>query len=359
MTAPHQASAPSPSIILLPDARLDSVGDGFVLLGTDGANVLWAVVGKDGVIVGDEQSIPIPAHTAGPWFAAAGKNAPGDQIVIAFVAGASGPAGDVDLSTFTVQIDGTAPTLPASSGRIPAAANVTMMTGRAGMHAGIAWAVPGTTTISARIVGGDGLAVAGDWTLGSVQDFSCLRFSPGKGDLTLGYLDLSGTPPAYVFVVSEIDAGGTPQQPFRLPVGNEPVDSPSCVQLVATDKGYGVAWHSMGVATYFGAYNPPSTHFQSYRVLWDVVAPLPLGGLGWLGKNYAVVFARPGGPEVWPIDAMGQRQGFLDVFPSRVAHTGALSTQPVGSILYATYADYSDKVGTSTGSREWVKVSCP
>ncbi len=361
MIAPHQAAAPSPSIMLLPDARLDAVGDGFVLLGTDGANVLWAVVGRDGVIVGDEQSVPVPAHSSGPWFAVAGTNAPRDHVVIAFVAGAAGPAGDVELSTFSVQIDGTAPTLPVSSGRIPAAADVTMMSGRGGLHAGIAWAVPGKTTISARIVGGNGVAVGNDLAVASVEDFNCLRFSPGKGDLTLGYVDLSGTPPAYNFVATEIDAAGTLQPFFKLSIGAQPVESPGCVQLVPTDKGYGIAWHSVGVATYFSPYDSSSTHLQSYHVLYDVEArPVPvLGGLGWLGKNYAVVFARVEGAEVWPINAMGQKQGDLPVFPSAVGHTGALSTQPVGSVLYATYADYADKVNVGAGSRQWVKVSCP
>ena len=114
----------------------------------------------------------------------------------------------------------------------------------------------------------------------------------------------------------------------------------------------------------FAVYEPGiSTQLPSYVVLPDVeVRAVPnLGGLGWTGKNYAMVFAHSTGAEVWPIDFMGHRQGTLPVFPSAVGHTGTLSTQQVGSALYATYADYTDADAgaTTAGLRFLIKVSCP
>lgn len=358
VTVAHQTVPPAMSLMLLPDARLDVVGDAFVLLGTDGSNVRWAVLGKDGVVVGDEQSIAVPPHSAGPWFAVAGTSAPRDHVVVAFVPADAATVGSVELMTLSVQIDGTSPTLPVSSGQIPAGARVTMMSGRGGMNAGIAWARQGQTDILARIVGGSGLPAGQDLMLGSVAgNFECLRFSPGKADLTLGYVDLSGTPSAIAFVGVEVDANGTARSPFRLSIGKE---VPGCVELVSTDKGYGLAWHN-DIGTYFSVFDPASMQLASVLVASNVRFPVEprLGGLGWLGKTYAVVFARDQGAETWPIDANGHTQGVLPVFPSKVGHTGSLSTQPIGSALYATYADYADSTATSAGTRLLVKVSCP
>lgn len=349
-------------LTLLPDARLDRVGDGFVLLGSDGGNVLWASLGTNGII-GPEHMIAVPAHVGRPWFAVAGTTGPMDHLVVAYVPAAAATTGMVDLMTFAVGFDNTTPTLPVAVGRIPAAAEVAMMSGRGGMHAALTWRVSGTSTISAQVLGGDGRAIGEVLVLGNVGNSSCLRFLPGKGDLTIGYADLSATPLSPTFVAREISAAGIPQNPFTLRIGNQ---LPSCVELVPTDTGYGVAWHSEKIGTFFGVFEPTSSQFPNQPVLDDVrVAkedqPVILGGVGWLGKQYAVVFARPKGAEVWPIDAMGHRMGSLPVLPSDVGNTGTLSTQPVGSVFYATYADYAsaDPANQSSGIRFLVKVSCP
>lgn len=347
-------------LTLLPDARLDRVGDGFVLLGSDGDNVRWASLGTEGVI-GAEHFIAVPAHVGQPWFAVAGTSGPMDHLVVAYIPAGAAATGMVDLMTFSVEFDNTMPTLPVAVGQIPATAQVAVGSGRGGMQAALTWGVPGTTNISARILGGDGRAIGADLVLGSVEDFDCLGFTPGKGDLTVGYVDGSGTPPAYKFLGIEISATRILQPAFTLPIGNQ---RPGCVELVPTDTGYALAWHSSGIGTYFGVFEPSTSQFPNQLVLGDVRVsgePPNLGGLGWMGKQYALVFARDTGAEVWPIDAMGHRKGSLPVFPSTVGHTGALSTQPVGAVLYATYADYTyaDPANRSAGVRFLVKVSCP
>lgn len=349
-------------LTLLPDARLDAVGDRFVLLGSDGSRVRWASLSQTGTL-GPEHEIDVPDHDAGPWFAVAGVATPADRLVVAYVPKGAGTAGMGDLMTFAVQFDGTLPTEAAAAGKIPLGpgVQVTMASGRGGMRAGIAWGTVGSTSLAVRLLDGDGHAVGGDLPLGTVSAFDCLRFLPGKGDLTVGYLDLSGTPPVPVFLATEIASSGAAQALFRLQVGRE---VPECADMTPTDTGYGIAWHTEGIGFSFGVFDPSKPNsFPSRMFLGDVrflpaKAP-PLGGVGWMGKNYAVGFARKEGAEVRMIDAMGNDAGKLPVFPSTAGHTGSLSTQPVGSALYATYADYRDAGSTSAGRRFLVKVSCP
>jgi len=347
-------------LTLLPDARLDAVGDHFVLLGSDETMVRWATLSQTGTL-GAEHEIQVPEHDAGPWFAVAGSAVPGDRLIVAYVAKGAG-TGMGDLMTFAVQSDGTLPMDAAAAGKISlgAGVRVTMASARGGMRAGIAWGTTGSTSLAVRLLDGDG-RVAGDLPLGTVGAFDCLRFLPGKGDLTVGYLDESGTPPVPVFTATEIAASGAAQTPFRLQVGRE---IPECVDMTPAETGYGLAWHTEGIGFSFGVFDPAkSNSFPSRMFLGDVrflpaKAP-PLGGLGWMGKNYAIGFARTEGAEIRLIDAAGNEVGKLPVFPSTAGHTGTLSTQPVGTALYATYADYPSAGSTAAGRRFLVKVSCP
>lgn len=350
-------------LTLLRDARLDAIGDAFVLLGSDpsGSTVRWVRLSRTGS-TGAEHEIDVPEHVAGPWFAVAGSAAPMDRLIVAYVAPGAPVTGMADLMTFTVQFDGTLPTLPTVAGPIAvgAGARVTMASGREGMHAGIAWGTTGSTSLAARILDGDGKPVGADLALGTVNAFDCLRFLPGKGDLTIGYVDQSGTPPMPVFQATEITPAGTPQTPFRVHVGKE---LPECIEMTPADTGYGIAWHTEGIGFSFGVFQPTEASFPSRMFLGDIrflpaKAP-PLGGVGWMGKHYAIGFARPGGAEVRLVDAMANDAGKLPVFPSASGHTGTLSTQPVGMALYGTYADYPSATSTTTGQRFLVGVTCP
>lgn len=349
-------------LTLLSDARLDVVGDAFVLIGTDGATVRWANLSHEGVLGPQHQYDLTDAHLAGPWAALAGSDAAGDRLLVAFVADGAVSTGTADLMVYALHSDGTLPVGPTVAGKIAIGANakVVMSSGRGGMHAGVAWGTTGSSTLTARVLDGEGRIVGSDLTLGTVGAFDCLGFLPGKGDLTVGYLDESGTPPVPTFQATEISAAGTAPVPFRLQVGKE---VPECIELAPTDTGYGVAWHTAGIGFSFGVFEPSQPTFPSRMFLGDIrflpaQAP-PLGGVGWMGKQYAIGFARGEGAEVRLIDAMGNEKGKLPVFPSTLGHTGRLSTQPVGMALYATYADYKDAAATTAGQRFLVKVSCP
>lgn len=358
------ADQPGPAVtplMLLPGARLDVVGGGFVLLGTDGTYVRWAQLTGEGIVMGQEHAIPVPEHSGGPWFGVAGLNAPGDHLVVAYLPVDAPEYGTTDLMTFSVRIDNTDPTLPVPSGPVPVAARakVSMMSGRAGMHAGVAWGAPGQSTLWARLLGGDGLPIASDLNLGTVQDSGCLRFSPGHGDLTVGYVDLTGSPPDPVFVATEISETGVPTVPVRLRLGKP---RPGCVELAPSAQGYALAWHSAGLGTSFGTYEPARAGFPSRLVLSDVRVdgPLPrLGGVSWLGRDFALVFAWRQGAQVWPLDAGGQSRGTVPLLPSAAANTGTVSVQGVGTTMYVTYADYPSLQDRTTGSRLFARVTCP
>lgn len=366
VTVPRQAHPTATPLLLLPQARLDAVGDVFVLMGTDGARVYWAVLGKDGVAIGDEHSVAVPAHAAGPWFAVAGVGTPQDHLLIATMAPdepGSVSSGNRELVISSYAIDAPAAVSTVVSGTIPTTAEIAMRSGRAGLHAAIAWASPGQTRVMARVLGGDGVAVGTDLDLGEVGDTvsGCLRFSAGKGDLTLGFVDTS-VPGAPLFVASEIASDGSLTDPLRLHLGKVVPELPGCVELAPAGDGYGVAWHSAGVGIYFGVYNPSRREFPNVLVRSDVRvrgAVPGVSGVGWMGKSYAILFAQDRGAEIWPLDANGNRQGELPILPSVSGYIGNVSTQSVGTAMYATYADYPSADDHSNGSRLLVKVSCP
>lgn len=373
----EQHRFPGSPLTLLPDARLDRIGDTFVLLGTDGNDVLWAALNADGTMGPEHVYQLTQPHLGPPLFAVAGASAAMDRLVVAYVPADAATVGSVNLMTVVVGFDNTMPTLPVSSGGVAAGAHMVAISGRGGRHAGIAWAVPGRTDVMVRVLTGDGQPAVPDINLGNVGDFSCLRFLPGREDLTIGYVDLTGMPtPMPAFVGAEINlagqigVSGMGMPSFRLELGSQ---TPGCFDLAPTTSGcgpnavapcYGVAWHGAGIGTFFGVLDPVNKSFPSNPVLHDVRVqgtPPDVGGLGWTGKDYALVFTHTNGAEIWPIDAMGQRQGALPVLPSAAGHTGTVSTQPVGTALYLTYADYSsaDPANTSDGQRFLVRVTCP
>jgi hypothetical protein len=317
---------PATPLSLLSRARLDRVDAGFVLLGTAGDSVRWM------------------------------------RLSVAAEPGA--PAGTVSLVTASVPFAGGAlsPAQPVSL--IPDArvrnVQVVMAGGRAGRQAAIAWGERGSTAISALLLSGDGAPAGAPLDLGRVGDFDCLRFSPGAGDLTIGYVDLSSTPPRPRFVLAELDANGVVSANHAMSLGER---VPGCVELVATDAGYGLAWHNE-VGTYLGVYERKSAAFRATLVVGDVRlsgGPPTLGALGWTGRDFALLFDRRSGAEVWRLSQLGERRGGGLLFPSMRGHVGQAASQPVGSSLVSTYADYfsADPTNEDTGQRFFVTVTCP
>jgi hypothetical protein len=359
------------ALTLRPDARLDRAGAGFVLLATGKDQVLAEALGPKGES-GLLATIPVPSHSDGPWVGVVGTAAaPATSLVVAYAANAS--AGSADLMTFTVGVDGSAPTIPVAIGKIPdqavAPVVVTAGSGRAGHHAGLAWGLKGATTVFAKILGADGRPVgAGDQAIGTVEDFDCLRFGPGQGDLTISYVEPRGTPPVQTFHVNEIDDAGVSGQAFSLGMGDLPV---GCAAVAPTASGYAIAWKqtgtpaSPGVGDFFALFDQTKLSFNPAEVLSNArsvggMAP-PIVGVGPSPRNrFTLLFERSSGPEAWNVDFEGRQVAEAVVFPSSHGNIGAVSTQPGASSLFATYADYAsaDPTDQTAGTRLFIELSC-
>jgi phage tail protein X len=366
-----QAAEAASPLTLLPTARLDRVGNGFLLLGRDGGLVRWAPVDERGT-VGAQNSAQLPATmTAGPWFAAAGRTTPGDTVLIAYGV-ASSTAGMVDVQVVAAPAAGGNPvtagtlvTLPDPSSTSASGALVAMGSSRLGMRAGFAWAVPGQPQVNIQSLGADGRAQGAALVQPSsttAPQIPCLSFVNGKDDLAVGFLaQVSTADPNPSWTVVEVRDDGGLENFLTLRLGTE---NPSCPLSAATTGGYVTTWQNQ-LGSWIGVYDSASNLLTSHLFAGAVTfggadAQPPLAGVGAVaGGDFAVVLAAPGAAAAWRVDPMGQVGTDTVTFPSSVGQMGQISTVSFSGAVYATYADYtsSSTVGAD-GQRYFVKVTC-
>jgi hypothetical protein len=364
------AQAGSP-LTLLPGARLDKVADGFMLMGQQGGVLRWAPVTAGGQ-VGAEQSADIPASVAGPWFAAGGKDFPGDTILIVYGTPSSA-AGLVDLQAVAVPSSGVGVGALVSAGVVatvtdPSAldgAAVAMGTGRLGRRAALAWFIPGQNQVHVQSLGGDARAV-GAAAVEPVDSktplVECLSFVVGKGDLAVGFTTKASTDdPEPSWEILEIADDGAAGPSVTLGLGTA---HPTCPLSAASGTGYVTAWQNE-IGSLIGFYDGTGRTFDSHIFAAAVTfgganGQPPLAGVAPVaGGDYAVVLARPGAAEAWRVTAGGVVATGNVVFPSAVGKMGDISTVSVSGSLYATYADYSSSTTVGTdGQRFFIKISC-
>jgi len=365
------------ALTLMPDARLDRVGNGFVLLGTDGTQVMWQTIDTAGT-AGPLRTLAVPSHTDGPWFGVAGMaGSPADHVVILF---ATNPSGNMaTLAALTAGIDGTAGVSVPSVGMIPdrGASKTPLLvsagSGQAGQHMGLLWTLKGKSTVKARIFGGDGQPVGGEVSLGDVDDVDCPRFVAGQGDLTATFVRTSGTPATQAVVAREFNLDGSSGSTLNLGLVDWSKDEAGgCVPLAAASSGYGFGWRANG-KSFSGddyAFFDPSKGagtYTPYPLLSDERATgghaAPLMGLARTADSvtrFIVVAAAPSGGWAWEVDVGGKAIAQDAVFPSVKGNTGTVSTAALSGSLYATYADYTGKTATdhAAGSRIFAQVTC-
>src|SRR5438128_2399719 len=75
------AHLPGNDLTLRSDARLDRVGDGFMLFASEKDRVLVEALGAHGA-PGILAAIPVPPHSDGPWVAAAGTPAAPGSVLL-------------------------------------------------------------------------------------------------------------------------------------------------------------------------------------------------------------------------------------------------------------------------------------
>jgi len=364
------------ALTLMSGARLDRVGNGFVLLGTDGDHVMWQTIDAAGN-VGALRTGTVPAHTDGPWFGVAAAATPGDHVVVVY---ATNPSGNkATLTSITFGIDGSAGAAPAAIGMIPdkgamkASLLVSAGSGQGGQHMGLLWALKGSGAVTAKILAGTGQPVGDDVSLGTVDDIDCPRFIVGQGDLTATFVKTSGNPATKAVVAREFNADGSSGSTLNLGLIDWSADlAGGCVPMAAASAGYGFGWRANG-KTFSGddyAYFDPSRGagtYTPYPIASDERASgghaSPIMGLAKTADSvtrFIVVLAQAAGGQAWEIDFEGHPLSQAVAFPSVKGNTGTFSTQPLGGSLYVTYADYTGKSATdqTAGSRIFGQVTC-
>ena len=356
---------PGSPLTLLQDARLDVVGDGFFLVGSDGTNVMWASLGANGAL-GAEHAVGIPAGASQTVFAFAQNAAPADTLIVGVVTPAANGT-DAELHLEAVPADGSAPTglgpaVVTFTGGAATPPVLAMATSRLGVTANLAWVDVPTSTVMIANVDGTGQLSA---TIGvdSAYAFACLGYSLGSnGDQAVSFLryDITGGLPTWE-KFERTPAGGIAG--LKLFVAGGP--TMSCAVGLPLDAGYALGWQDQtgswlsvdsmpnGVAT--GSIQ--SYPFASATDFGGPDVQPPIVGLAPFGTDYGVLFSGTHAVELWRLDANGNRRPGKLIFPSLEGNLGHVSAAWVGQSLVATYADYTSS--TTMPSQRWfVDAAC-
>ncbi len=366
------ALAPTP-LTQLRDARLEPVGDDFVLIGHDDTAVRWAPVGW-ATGLGSEQALPLPAGARNPTYALGGKGAPGDTVHVGVILDAAGGT-DAELRLITVPVAGPTTAGPGEAlvtfvgqaGMNPA---VALGSSRPGIKTGVTWVDAADGTVRFLAVDGDGAAVGSPTVLDAAYSIACLGFSPGKGDTNVTYQRFPAAdarPEWMISEVSDIDIGTF--MTWSLPVAE--IGSPmSCGVVAPTPTGYAVAWQDT-TGSWISIQTAMTRHVENvgFASATDfggpdvqppivAVAPFETGEAqpdgGTQAVDFGIVFARTRAVEVWRLNGSGTRRPGALILPSMDGNLGKPSAVVVNKSLIITYADYT----ASSGRRLVVDASC-
>jgi len=369
----NQVTLPGTPLTLLQSARLDQIGGGYFLLGSDGSNVRWAKVSTDygGMLTGEE-AYALPPEATVVYFAMAGVAAPADTVLIGYLG--TDAEGNGTLQVIPVPADGSAPTSAATTvqtfpGGVPPASSVTMSSSRAGMNAGLAWIDNASRQVLFTNVNGAGMATGAPISTTSTAGapFSCLRFSPGKDDFTVVYhATTTNTPGAYPgWVIAEANEGGSVDSAVTQLGFSSATSLDGCVQVAPVDGGYALTWQDNEgdwLATYVAQSNLVSTPtlFASASSSGGSYLQPPMVGLAPFGTDYGVLVSQARDVELWRVNGTGTRQPGALVFPSINGTFGDVSALPIANALRVTYADYTSAPGVSPvmGSRVLTDAVC-
>lgn len=356
---------PGSPLTTLQDARLDVVGDGFFLVGSDGTNVMWASLGANGAL-GAEQTLSIPAGATQTVFAFAQSTAPADTLIVGVVTPAANGT-DAELHLVAAPADGSpapppGPAVVTFTGGATTPPVLAMATSRQGVTANLAWVDAPTGSVMIANIDGTG-QLSGTNTVDTAYAVACLGFSLGSnGDVAVTFLryDTSGGLPTWE-KFERTPAGGIAG--LKLFVAGGP--TMSCAVGLPLDAGYALGWQDQtgswlsvdsmpnGVAT--GSIQ--SYPFASATDFGGPDVQPPIVGLAPFGTDYGVLFSGTHAVELWRLDANGNRRPGKLIFPSLEGNLGHVSAAWVGQSLVATYADYTSS--TTMPSQRWfVDAAC-
>jgi hypothetical protein len=353
-------------LTLLPDARLDVVGDGFFLVGSDGTNVMWASLAANGVL-GAQQMLAIPAGASATVFAFAQTDAPADTLLVGVVIQAANGT-DAELHIIAAHANGSVvasnPAVVTFPGGVATPPMLAMATSRQGVTADLAWVVdagPGQDLVMLASVDGQG-QLSGQVTVDPTPAAAsnCLGFSLGaNADLVVSFLryDTPGGVPTWE-KVERTPAGGV--SGLKLMVASASPTMGCAIGLPLT-SGYALAWQdntgswlSIDDMTAGGTGSVLSFPFASATDFGGPDLQPPIVGLAPFAGDYGVLFSGARAVELWRLGSTGVRSPGKLVFPSLEGNLGKVSAAWVGGSLAATYADY----GTVKSQRWLVDAAC-
>jgi hypothetical protein len=355
------------------DVALQRVGDNFVLIGVEGDEVRWAPISANGAL-GTESTLTVPARTLRrePWFGVTSKSAPGDQLVVAYVAPKAGTANQLQILGIT-QTPGAAASAPSVLAELPAGVDpaivrLAMGSSLSGKRAVLTWGFEGQdASPQVLLLGPDAMSMAPPANLFRAPGarWRCLAMMPSRTEFGISLLEqASATPTWRGFELKDDGSRG-----FDVNVVLDLVPT-SCVTSAPTGRGYMLAYQN-GDGTFFSDYNLDKSVVNS-----DIVAGVlqfggahkqpPVACVSPMGSDFSFLFDRPGGGEVWRVDAFGVPQGEPLVLPSMAGQVGPLAAVPGRDVFHATYLDERPAPSSATtdgssmgNSRQFVRVDCP
>jgi hypothetical protein len=225
------------------------------------------------------------------------------------------------------------------------------------MYAGVAWidVDKGPTYVFA-----DGQAA----TVGAINTieetagsgYSCLRFSPGKDELTLNYQRAAVNPllaPDWLIADVTVDGAVSGLTLNVAQVGG----TMGCAETVPTASGYSIVWQD-GSGSWLSVYDGAALNSYPFASATDFggsdLQP-PLVGATAFGKDFAILLDRPHAVELWRVDQYGDRRAGALVLPSLQGDIANPSSVASANLLTTSYADLT---GADTGRRLVIDAVC-
>ncbi len=366
----QEKELPKSPLTLLKEASIQKAGDGFVLAGRDGDQLRWAQLGADGTVKG-ESAIKLPIRALpDAWFGAVAKTATADQMIVAFVAAKGG--GLFEIQAVTQDVGG-AQSAPKSMMDLPMGTDVDkvrveMTTTRTGQRAALVVGVEGQAASpslfvlksDAEIIGGKPIVA-----FPKSKAWTCLALVAGRSDFAIADLDPgsdSGFVP--VFHLFEFKDDGSRGQGFDLEFD---IDRLGCPVVAPSNRGYVLSYQNRD-GTFFAEFDLTTSGVNT-----DLIAgSLRFGGphkqpsvacVAPMGREYALLFDRPSGHEVWRFDAFGNPHG-KSLYLRAAGAAGPVSCWPGLDALYASYLDDTSSYAQGNSpaipsQRYFIKVDCP
>src|SRR5436190_2242082 len=305
---------------LAPEVRVDRVGAGLVVLGSDGSAVRWTAIDAAGTVAA-EQAYALPPETIRASYAMAGVDAPGDRVIVGVLVPAANGS-DAELRFVAALADGSPAPGPGDpvatfSGGAGDPPLIAMGTSASGMYAGAAWIDSQSGLPTYVMVDGQGQVVGGEPVALEDQlasSYTCLGFAPGKQELTVSYLRGTDDPmfgPSWL--IDDIAADGTVST-LRLNVASAN-GVMSCARaalynppVAGASPEYAIAWQDTSgswLSLYLGPELGMMVNSYPFASSTDFGGPdtqPPIAGLAAFGNDFGVLFARPHSVELWRLD---------------------------------------------------------